>query len=59
LRPFPCLFCTREAFFADLGNLIFSEMFDANQRVLCSAHSDEFIELCLNRCAIAILGIFE
>jgi hypothetical protein len=30
LRPIPRFLCTRKAFFANVGNLVFSEMFNAN-----------------------------
>jgi hypothetical protein len=50
---------TRKAFVSNIGNLILRKMFNTNQCVLCGAHSNEFIKLCLNSRRIAILGVLN
>jgi hypothetical protein len=59
LHRISCFFCTCKAFVSNFGNLILREMFDTNQCVLCTAHSNEFIKLCLNSCGITILGVLN
>ena len=43
----------------NIGNLILCEMFNTNECVLCSAYSNEFIKLCLNRRGVTILGVLN
>lgn len=51
--------CGPLALFAQLFDFLFGEMFNSNERIFHFAYANELVQLDLDGCAVAILGILN